>query len=227
MQKPLWVEINRSEFEELKRDIYDNQDDKDFKINIWIIKCINIFEKKPHKISKREARKLYDELIQIDIDALERNKSNDVRKYNILMILNNVDAIFTGAYVHYKEMSKEAVFERSITERLKSRKERSAEIKRKEQNINNELLKKYFTDYQSSSNMYNKLINPENVRIIKILVDSIKKRLTRVKKSIEKVSENKTFKIGENEKIIDIIERILEFNNKIQLGQGLKILAPT
>ena len=34
MQKPLWVEINRPEFEELKRDIYDNQDDKDFKINI-------------------------------------------------------------------------------------------------------------------------------------------------------------------------------------------------
>ena len=162
--------------------------------------------------------------MQIDIDALERNKSNDVRKYNILKILNNVDAIFTGAYVHYKEMSKETVFERSITERLKSRKEGSAEIKRKEQNINNELLQKYFTDYQSSSNMYNKLINPENVRIIKILVDSIKKRLTRVKKSIEKVSENKTFKIGENEKIIDIVERILEFNNKIQSGQGLKLL---
>ena len=35
MQKPLWVEINRPEFEELKRDIYDNQDDKDFKINIY------------------------------------------------------------------------------------------------------------------------------------------------------------------------------------------------
>ena len=35
MQKQLWVEINRSEFEELKRDIYDNQDDKDFKINIY------------------------------------------------------------------------------------------------------------------------------------------------------------------------------------------------
>ena len=35
MQKPLWVEINRSEFEELKRDTYDNQDDKDFKINIY------------------------------------------------------------------------------------------------------------------------------------------------------------------------------------------------
>ena len=84
-----------------------------------------------HKISKREARKLYDKLIQIDIDVLERNKSNDARKYNILKILINVDAIFTGAYVHYKEVSKETVFERYIAERLKSRKERSGEIKRK------------------------------------------------------------------------------------------------
>ena len=31
----------------------------------------------------------------------------------------------------------------------------------------------------------------------------------------------------ENEKIIDIVERILEFNNKIQSEQGLKILTPS
>ena len=35
------------------------------------------------------------------------------------------------------------------------------------------------------------------------------------------VNENKTFKIGENEKIIDIVERILELNSKKQLGLGL------
>ena len=38
--------------------------------------------------------------------------------------------------------------------------------------------------------------------------------------------ENKTFKIEENEKIIDIVERILELNSKKQLGLGLKILTP-
>ena len=48
-----------------------------------------------------------------------------------MKILINVDAIFTGAYVQYKEVSKETVFERYIAERLKSRKERSGEIKRK------------------------------------------------------------------------------------------------
>ena len=34
MQKLLWFEINKPEFDELTRDIYDNQDNKDFKIMI-------------------------------------------------------------------------------------------------------------------------------------------------------------------------------------------------
>ena len=32
MQEPLWFEINKKEFEELTRDIYNNQDNNDFKI---------------------------------------------------------------------------------------------------------------------------------------------------------------------------------------------------
>ena len=31
MQKPLWFEINKKEFEELTRNIYNNQDNNDFK----------------------------------------------------------------------------------------------------------------------------------------------------------------------------------------------------
>ena len=34
------------------------------------------------------------------------------------------------------------------------------------------------------------------------------------------------FKIEENGKIIDVVERILELNSENQLGQGLKILIP-
>ena len=34
MQKPLWFKINKKEFEELTRDIYNNQDNNDFKIII-------------------------------------------------------------------------------------------------------------------------------------------------------------------------------------------------
>ena len=34
LQKPLWFEINTKEFEELTRDIYNNQDNKS-KLMIW------------------------------------------------------------------------------------------------------------------------------------------------------------------------------------------------
>ena len=51
-------------------------------------------------------------------------------------------------------MLKETIFEESIAEKRKLRRRRLDEIKRKEQKINNELFKVYFTDYQSPSNMY-------------------------------------------------------------------------
>ena len=38
--------------------------------------------------------------------------------------------------------------------------------------------------------------------------------------------KDNAFKIEENEKTIDIVERILEFNNKIKSRQGLEILTP-
>ena len=68
------------------------------------------------------------------------------------------------------------MFERSIEERIKSRRGRLDEIKRKQQNINNELFKEYFKDYQSPSNMYKKLNETEGA-VNKVRVDSIKKIL--------------------------------------------------
>ena len=65
-----------------------------------------------------------------------------------------------------------------------------------------------------------------NDEINKNMVESINKNLNKMKKIIKNVPENKTFKIEENKKIIDIVERILELNSKKQLGQGLKILTP-
>ena len=47
-----------------------------------------------------------------------------------------------------------------------------------------------------------------------------------MKKIIKNVGENRAFMIEENEKIIDIVERILYFNQQDQSGQGLKILTP-
>ena len=58
-------------------------------------------------------------------------------------------------------------------------------------------------------------------------VYSINKVLNKMKKTIENVPENKRFKIEENEKIINIVERILYFNQLDQSGRRLKILTPT
>ena len=58
-------------------------------------------------------------MIQKDIDTLEREKSNTFEKYNILNILNNVGLIFTSVYLHYKNVTKETMFERSIAETIK------------------------------------------------------------------------------------------------------------
>ena len=119
-------------------------------------------------------------------------------------------------------MPKETEFERSIMERIKLRKERFDEIKRKEQNINNELFKAYFIDYQSPSSMYKELSKTKDTEN-EVRVDLIKEVLTKMKKVIENVPKDDVLKIEENEKIIDIIERILELNNKAQSGQGLKM----
>ena len=50
---------------------------------------------------------------------------------------------------------------------------------------------------------------------------AIIKVLDKMKKIIEKVPKNKKSKIGKNEKLIDIVDNILYFN---QSRQGLKIL---
>ena len=73
-----------------------------------------------------------------------------------------MDSIFTGTYFLHKDVPKGTMFEWSIAERLKLSRERTNEIKRKEQTINKEFFKEYFTDYQSASNVYKKLRKTEN-----------------------------------------------------------------
>ena len=96
-------------------------------------------------------------MIQKDIDALTREKSNSIKKHNILKILENVGAIFTEADLHYEQLPKETKFKRSISERIKLRRETIAEIEKEEKNINNKLFQEHFTNYQSPSDMYKKL----------------------------------------------------------------------
>ena len=87
------------------------------------------------------------------------------------------------------------------------------------------MLKEYFTNYQSPSDMYKKLRKTEGTRNDNQAY-LIKEVLNKMKKVIDNVPENNTFKIKENKKIINIVECILYFNQLNQSGQGLKILTP-
>ena len=103
MQKLLWFEINKKEVEELTGDIYNNQDNKDFKIIINkrtydLINAKNFWMGvTTRKITRREAKKLYSKLIQKDTDALEREKSNDkeVPKETMLERFHSIQLRFT------------------------------------------------------------------------------------------------------------------------------------
>ena len=125
MEKPLWFEINKKEFEELTGDIYNNQHKNNFKIIInkrtYDLKNAKKFrmEVTTRKTTKSEAKELYNELIQWDIDALEGEEINDTRKYNIFNILNNVGSIFADTYLYYKNVPKETMFERRIAQRIR------------------------------------------------------------------------------------------------------------
>ena len=54
----------------------------------------------------------------------------------------------------------------------------------------------------------------------------IEKVLIKIQNIVKNVPKDKSFKIEENEKIIDIVERIIELNNENQLGGSLNILTP-
>ena len=152
--------LKKSEFHKLKSNIYDNENNKDFKITInkktYDLKIAKNFWSKvtPSKISRNHVRKLYNKLIQKDIDALQREKSNSNTKYNILEILENIGAIFTGTYLHYKEVPRKIIVERNISEKVKLRRTRIAEIEEEEKNIGNKLFKEYFFNYRNPSDMY-------------------------------------------------------------------------
>ena len=71
--------------------------------------------------------------------------------------------------------------------------------------------------------MYKKLSETKDA-VNEARVDSIIKVLSKLERMIDYTPKDDADKIKVNEKIIDIVERILEFNNKIQSGQGLKLL---
>ena len=93
---------------------------------------------------------------------------------------------------------------------------------KKKKNINNKLLKEYF-DYSNPGTIIKRLKDVSDDKN-KNTVESINKKLNKIKKILENVPNDKPFKIEKNEKTIDIVEKIFELNREKQLGLGLKIL---
>ena len=83
----------------------------------------------------------------------------------------------------------------------------------------------YYFNYSSPSNLLSRLSNVRS-EMNENQVYSINKTLTKIKNIVKNVPKNDPLKTEENEKIIDIVERIFEFNIENQLGLGLKILTP-
>ena len=95
------------------------------------------------KMSKTEKKKKNaDETLEIIKEILDYNKSTQ----KIFLLASKVD-----------KGKSEPNTEESIAERTKLRRERIAEIKREEENINNLTFQYYFSKYQNASDMYKTL----------------------------------------------------------------------
>ena len=85
----------------------------------------------------------------------------------------------------------------------------------------------YYFDYLSPENMFKKLRDASDEKN-KNMVESIKEKLTKLKNIVKNVPRKEVSNVEENEKIVDIFERIIELNNekKKKIGSALKILTP-
>ena len=139
-------------------------------------------------------------------------------------ILENIGAIFTGAYLHYGDVPEKTIAERNIAEGVKLRRQRLDINDKKKENINNEFFNHYFS-YLNPDIMLKRLRDASDKKN-KDMVESINKKLTTMKNIVKNVPKDKVSRVEENERITDIAERILELNSENQLGLGLKILTP-
>ena len=90
--------------------------------------------------------------------------------------------------------------------------------------LNEELFKKYF-NFQRRTDMF-MLLNKTKDKTKNIeLVNVINSGLKDLKEEIKKMSEAE-IEIEDPESIVEIVEKILKFNEQNQQGQGLKILTP-
>ena len=98
------------------------------------------------------------------------------------------------------------------------------QIVEKDKSINKKLFKKYFR-FQSLVDMQKHLYKTKNTEENIELVNKIKSGLSDLKDEIKQMSEGE-IEIRKPYEIIDVVEKILDFNRQEVQGQGLKILTP-
>ena len=96
------------------------------------------------------------------------------------------------------------------------------DITEEEEKINNELFEKCFT-FTKPSFMLKVLKNQNDKEKSNDFVNVIRSGLTDFKNDIKMMPDNET-KTKQLDRVVDIVEEILEFNEQNQEGQRLKIL---
>ena len=98
-------------------------------------------------------------------------------------------------------------------------------VNRKETGITSEVFQKHFSFQRPSENMLKSVYETNDKKKNSKLVNVIKSGLSDLKNEIGNIGEEEKG-IEKPSEIIDIVEKILEFNKEDQQGQGLKILTP-
>ena len=126
-----WIKLSRNDLLSLVKDIVNNLDNKNYQTMIsndrydltnaekFLLEIVT------KKISKNEARNLYENLIESKVIELTRAKSyrGKNKRLYILNIYNNVgSSIFKVVYFHY--FDKPVVTKESIADRVKLRRQR-------------------------------------------------------------------------------------------------------
>ena len=112
----------------------------------------------------------------------------------------------------------------------KEQKEESEELKffkyieNKSKGISYDLFRKYF-NFETPSQLTKKLFEIKDKKKNNDFVEESKSRWSKLKDEIEEIFED-TKKIEKPDKILKIVEEILNFNKQNQEGKGLKILTP-
>ena len=105
---------------------------------------------------------------------------------------------------------------------LKKSKEFNELINKEETDRNIELFRKHFS-FQRHSEMLKAVYATNNKRKNEKLVTMIESGASDIKNEIKEMSDDE-IEIEKPDKIVNIVEKILEFNRQNQEGQGLKIL---